>query len=178
MVRDARKTTAKRARVRFEICARSPKFSHKCAAPWPRVWRCESALRVHFARFWRGFGARRAQNDRKTCARAPRLRCKICARSAKVLRECAAALPCVWRCESAVLACKSRDFGVILVRDARQTTAKRFSGPCGSLFIRSGRLRITEQSWFVCSSWSSLFAKFVRVQVHCRCRIWGLSHSR
>ena len=127
MVRDARKTTAKRARVRFEreICARSPKFSHERAAALPRVWRCESA---GWACKSRGFGARRAQNDRMhryKCARSPRLRCKICARSAKVLRERAAALPRVWRCKIALSACKSRDFGAVLVRDARKTTGKR-----------------------------------------------------
>ena len=38
LVRDARKLTAKRARVRCKICARSPKFSLEGAAALPRVW--------------------------------------------------------------------------------------------------------------------------------------------
>ena len=34
-------------------------------------------------------------------------------------------MPRVWRCDGAVPACKSRDFGAVLVRDARKTIEKR-----------------------------------------------------
>ena len=66
------------------------KYDH----PHPRLMRgCTSACRVILARFRCDFGARRAQNDRKTCVRAlrnlrkiakifARVRCRLAARLA------------------------------------------------------------------------------------------------
>ena len=107
------------------------------------------------------------------------MRCKICARSAKVLHECAAALPRVWRCQSAVLACKSRDFGAILVRDARKTTGKRARDRCVcAAKSAQDRRKFCTSAPQLCRAFGAAKAQFWRANRVILARFWCATRAK